>query len=209
MASGERLKAPRPTLVATKASCEAGSEYSMLNTKRSGQRHSAGPTPIELPAIAAALLLDEWRRATMEGQGGWFVRLPRERYDGKGNLWTVVRRPIGDEERIVLTRETKHYQTMAARNELERLESEYGHKLKLKREVDAELLRIRGAMNKKNEEIFTLRKAKLEETSGAADADLRALEPKLEELRRLAGEGGSEEWDFSLDLRGTKLLVLL
>src|SRR5437868_3947972 len=124
---------------------------------------------VVLPPVACGLLMDEWRRATMEGQGGWFVRLPRERYDGQGNLWTVVRRNVDDGEKIVLVREKKHYQAMAARNELERAEGEYGHKLKLHRQVSNDLLRVRASGD-------TLKSAQLAERAEALSKDLVDLQ---------------------------------
>lgn len=154
---------------------------------------------VELPLIAMALVLDEWRRATMEGQGGWFVRLPRDRYDGHGNLWTVVRRTVGAEERIVVICETKQYQAMASSNELRHLQAEYERKVKAYRST---LTDLEQSGNK------PLRAAKLTESSEAIERDLAQTEARLDELRAAAVEKSTREWDFPLDLGTIRCTML-
>jgi len=155
---------------------------------------------VVLPPVACGLLMDEWRRATMEGQGGWFVRLPRERYDGQGNLWTVVRRNVDDQEKIVLVQEAKHYQAMAARNELERVKGELGHKQKLHQQVSNDLLRVRAEKN-------ALKEARYSEQAEALAKDVDALEQQVKKLEVSMEEPKRWEEAFALDLRGVRLRV--
>lgn len=155
---------------------------------------------LELPALAVALLLDEWRRATMEGQGGAFVRLPRERYDGAGNLWSVVRRPGEPRDKIVLVREGAHYQSRAAENEAARAESEIARK---RRALDQCSSSLEQALKSGD----AMKASKTRETIEALEEDLRALEVLNEAAKKAAGEATLQEWEFPLDLEGVALSV--
>jgi len=157
-------------------------------------------TELEFPPLAMALLLDEWRRATMEGQGGMFVRLPRERYDGAGNLWSVVRRPFGEVDRIVLVREAAHYQARAASCEAARVESEIGRKTKV---LEASSSALEAALRVGD----SLKAASIRETSEALEADLAVLASRLGELREAASAPSVQEWEFPLGLEGVSLKV--
>jgi hypothetical protein len=142
--------------------------------------------------LAVALLLDEWRRATMEGQGGWFVRLPRERYDGEGNLWTVVRRNFSDnEERIVLVCEQRHYQCMAASNEMARIEQER-----------AQALNALSALGFGKGPV-------LDRNRGFIKENIAHLNQKIEDLAMQSKKREPKEYFFPLDLSGYRFAVEL
>ena len=83
-----------------------------------------------LPPIAAALLLDEYRRHLGE-EGRAFMRAPREQYDGQGNLWSVTYRDSSDkrEARLALTCHENHTGWVRARNEAYQAESDLAHVL--------------------------------------------------------------------------------
>ncbi len=155
---------------------------------------------LSFPPIAVALLLDEWRRATMEGQGGHFLRLPRERYDGSGNLWSIVRRPGVEHDSLVLIREGSHYQRMSAINDADRIEAEIATTRRL-HEAVASTLKI--AVTSRD----SLRAASYRETLEALDANLRQLEARLAAARERAGKAEKDEWVFSLGLEGIQLVV--
>jgi hypothetical protein len=153
---------------------------------------------LELPPLAVALLLDEWRRATMEGQGGMFVRLPRERYDGEGNLWSVVRRLAGDTDVIVLVREAAHYQARAASNEVTRCEGEIGRKL---RALEGQTEALENALRTRD----TLKSAQVRETIEALEEDLRGLAERTKSARVTEAAASLQEWEFGLGLAGWRL----
>lgn len=67
---------------------------------------------LDLPAIGAALVLDEWRRQLPDGTGRSYTHVPREKNDADGNFWSVGFRD--DEGLICLSQKTHDIQAISA-----------------------------------------------------------------------------------------------
>lgn len=125
---------------------------------------------------------------------------PPRAHDSKGNLWAVVRRQVENEDRIVIVREGRQYQSMSAANDLRRLESELGRLRKTIAVTETDLHDAAGAKN-------PLRVERLTNGLKTYRDNESDLQKAIEELRASQAEKDVREWTLPCNLQGVVMLV--